>query len=318
MAHAAPQHEMPSATPAGAREERAGFLLVFLAALCWSLGGVIARFLEADDPFTAIFWRSLWAAAFLSVYMLWRDGLHGTLQLFRAMGLPGLAVGFCFAVATSTFVVALSYTTVANILLMQAGAPLIAALLSFLLFGERVSAVTWFAIAVVIAGVGVMVSDSLTGSMSVVGDGLAILIVFAFSVATVLTRRFAHVRMTPAMLLGTIFAAVFAASQASTLAVSGADMGFLFVFGAVNLGLGLAFFATGARVIPAAYAALLATFETLLGPVWVWLVHGEVPSSRTLVGGAIVFAALIVYIAIEFRRLSRPARPGVTGIAAPH
>jgi hypothetical protein len=56
MAHAAPQHEMPSATPA-AREERIGFLLVFLAALCWSLGGVIARFIEADDPFTSIFWR---------------------------------------------------------------------------------------------------------------------------------------------------------------------------------------------------------------------------------------------------------------------
>lgn len=317
MAHAAPQHEMPSATPA-AREERIGFLLVFLAALCWSLGGVIARFIEADDPFTSIFWRSIWAAAFLLMYMLWRDGLRGTLQLFGAMGLPGLAVACCFAIATSTFVIALSYTTVANILLMQAGAPLIAALLSFLLFGERISSITWLAIAVVIAGVAVMVSDSLTGNMSIVGDGLAILIVFAFSVATVLTRRFAHVRMTPAMCLGTVFAAVFAASQASTLAASGSDMAFLFVFGAVNLGLGLAFFATGARVIPAAYAALLATFETLFGPVWVWLVHGEVPSSRTLVGGAIVFAALIIYIAIEFRRMSRPARPGVSGIAAPH
>ena len=95
-------------------------------------------------------------------------------------------------------------------------------------------------------------------------------------------------------------------------------MGFLFLFGAVNLGLGLALFATGARLIPAAYAALLATFETMLGPVWVWLIHDETPSARTLLGGAIVFAALITHIGLEFRRMSRPAKPGVTGVPAPH
>ena len=70
----------------------------------------------------------------------------------------------------------------------------------------------------------------------------------------------------------------------------------LFAFGALNLGLGLACFATGARLIPAAFAALLGTFETLLGPVWVWLVHGEMPSARTIVGGAVIFVALLVHI----------------------
>jgi drug/metabolite transporter (DMT)-like permease len=134
----------------------------------------------------------------------------------------------------------------------------------------------------------------------------------------VLTRRFSHVRMTPAMCLGTVIAGLVAATQASTLYVSAADMGFLIAFGAVNLGLGLAFFATGARMIAAVYAALLATFEPLLGPVWVWLVHGEVPAGRTLLGGAIVFAALLIHIGLEFRRLSRPQRPGVSGISSPH
>ena len=71
-------------------------------------------------------------------------------------------------------------------------------------------------------------------------------------------------------------------------------MAFLFAFGALNLGLGLALFATGARLIPAAFAALLGTFETILGPVWVWLIHGEMPSARTVIGGSVVFAALIV------------------------
>ena len=314
----APTAPLPVPPVPVARDERAGFLYVFLAALCWSLGGVIARFIEAPDPWTVVFWRSVFSALFLACFMLWRDGARGTVRLFTSMGLPGLAVACCFAIATSSFVLALSYTTVANILLLQAGAPLFAALLAFAVLGERVSPATWGAVVAVIAGVAVMVSGSLSGTVSIVGDGLALVIVLVFSIATVLTRRFSHVRMTPAMCLGTAIAGLFAAAQASTFHVSATDMGFLFAFGAVNLGLGLAFFATGARMIAAAYAALLSTFEPLLGPIWVWLVHGEVPAMQTLVGGAIVFAALLVHIALEFRRLSRPQRPGISGISAPH
>jgi len=300
------------------REERAGFLLVFLSALMWSFGGTFARFIHADDSWTVVFWRSVWAAAFLVCFMVWRDGWRGTLRLFRDMGPPGLAVAICFAVASTCFVVALSYTTVANILLMQAGVPLLAALFAWALFRERVSVATWVAIAAVIAGVAIMVSESLDGAVSPIGDGLALLIAVMFSIATVITRRFAHVRMTPATCLGTILAAAFAASQASMFAVSGHDMGFLFAFGVVNLGLGLAFFATGARLIPAAIAALLGTFEPILGPIWVWLIHSEVPSGRTIVGGAVVVTALLVHIGLEFKRQARPVRPGVTGLPSPN
>ncbi|QDC01969.1 MULTISPECIES: DMT family transporter [Phyllobacteriaceae] len=300
------------------RDERWGSLLVFLSALMWSFGGAIARFIDTPDSWTVVFWRSVWAAAFLVGFMLWRDGWRGTVALFRGMGLPGLIVAACFGTASTTFVVALSYTTVANILLMQAGVPLLAAFLAWLVFRERVSAATWAAIAAVIAGVAIMVSESLDGTVSPIGNGLALLITVVIAVATVLTRRFAHVRMTPATCLGTLFAAAFAASQTSGFAVSGHDMGFLFAFGVINLGLGLAFFATGARMVPAAVAALLGTFEPLLGPIWVWLVHGEVPSARTMVGGAVVFTALIIHIALEARRQSRPVRPGITGLPAPN
>ena len=303
--------------PAAARDERIGMLLVFLSALCWSFGGTIARFLEVGDSWTVVFWRSFWAAAFLLGYMLWRDGAKGTLALFRGMGLPGIAVALCFATASTAFVVALSYTTVANILLMQAGVPLLAALLAWIVFRERVSGPTWAAIGAVIFGVGIMVSDSLRGSVSPIGDGLALLIAVVFSCATVITRRYSHVRMTPATCLGTAIAACFAATQASGFITSAPDAALLFAFGALNLGLGLAFFATGARLIPAAYAALIGTSEPLLGPVWVWLVHGEVPSGRTIAGGLVVFAALLAHIALEFRRSQKPVRPGVTGVSQP-
>lgn len=285
-----------------ASQERLGILLVFLSAFFWSLGGTIARFLETQDSWTVVFWRSLWAAAFLLCFMAWRDGGRGMVRRFRDMGWPGLAVAACFAICSSSFVVALAHTTVANILLMQAGVPLFAALLAFLLFGERVAASTWAAIAAVIAGVAIMVSESLTGRVSPIGDGLALLIAVGLSIATVITRRYAHVRMVPATCLGTILAGIWAATQAGGLATSPQDMAWLFAFGAVNLGLGLALFAAGARLVPAALAALLGTFEPILGPVWVWLVHGEVPSARAIVGGSVVIAALLSYLAVEFRR----------------
>ncbi|TIO04714.1 MAG: DMT family transporter [Mesorhizobium sp.] len=300
------------------RDERVGFLLIFLSALMWSFGGAIARFIDAGDSWTVVFWRSVWAAAFLICFMIWRDGWRGTVRLFRGMGLPGLAVAFCFATASTCFVVALAYTTVANILLMQAGVPLLAALFAWVLFRERVAAATWVAIAAVIAGVAIMVSESLDGAVSPIGDGLALLIALMFSIATVITRRFAHVRMTPATCLGTMLAAAFAASQASQFGVSSSDMGFLFAFGVVNLGLGLAFFATGARLVPAAVAALLGTFEPILGPIWVWLIHSEVPSERTIIGGTVVVTALLVHIGLEFKRQTRPVRPGVTGMPSPN
>ncbi|RWF36738.1 MAG: DMT family transporter [Mesorhizobium sp.] len=299
-------------------EERIGMLLVFLSALMWSFGGTIARFIDVTDNWTIVFWRSLWAVAFLLCFMAWRDGWRGTLRLFRDMGLPGLAVAVCFATASTSFIVALSYTTVANILLMQAGVPLLAALLAWVVFRERVATATWVAIAAVITGVAIMVSKSLDGAVSPIGDGLALLIACMFSIATVITRRFAHVRMTPANCLAALLACAFAASQTSEFAVSSRDMAFLFAFGVLNLGVGLAFFATGARLVPAAMAALLGTFEPILGPIWVWLVHSEVPSARTIVGGAVVVAALLVHIALEFKRQARPERPGVTGVPSPN
>lgn len=303
--------------PAG---EAAGFVLVFLSAVAWSFGGAIALFLDGVDSWTVVFWRCLWAGAFLLGFMLWRDGRRGTAALFRGMGWPGLGVALCFAVAATSFVVALGYTTVANVVLMQAGVPLLSALLTFVLFGERTSLATGIAIAAVIAGVGVMVSDSFAGGGSLAGNALALLIAFAFSMATVLTRRFSAVRMTPANCAGMLLAALFAAFQAPALAASPVDMGVLAAFGALNLGLGLALFASGARLVPAAFAALLGTMETVLAPVWVWLVHGQVPAPRTLFGGGIVFAALLLHLAFEIGRQGRrpAAKPGTAGLPLPH
>lgn len=292
-----------------------GAWLVFGSAFVWSLGGIIARLAEVENPWTTIFWRSGTAALFLLAFMLLRDGRAGTIQLFARMGAAGLAVAACFTIASTSFVVALQHTTVANVLLMQAGVPLIAALISRVLFGERLRPSTALAIAAVIAGVAVMVSDSLTGKVSPIGDGLSLLIALSFASATVITRRKAGIRMTPAVCtataMGCALALALSLATAGSVAVEAWQLPVLGLFG-ISLGLGLALFTQGARLIPSAFAALLGTAEPILGPLWVWFFLGEVPSPRTVVGGAIVLAAILAYFALQLaqhrrgRRLAAP------------
>lgn len=290
-----------------------GIFLVASSAVVWSFGGAIARSLKVDDGWTVVFWRSLFAAGFLLLFMLLRDGLRGTFVLLSGMGAAGLGVTLCFATASTAFIVALSHTTVANILLMQAGGPLIAALLAWTFFGDRVSVSTWGAIIAVITGIAVMVSGSISGNMSPLGDGLALLIAIAFATATVITRRHAHVRMTPAVFLAMVLSASTAALISPPRLVAPADFGLLFVFGALNLGLGLSLFVTGVRLVPATLAALVGTLEPVLGPLWVWLAHGEVPGMRTLLGGSLVFLALVIYLLIDwFRQMHRTSSSAAT------
>jgi drug/metabolite transporter (DMT)-like permease len=283
-----------------------GAALVAASAITWSFGGPIAREIATPDPWIIVFWRALWAAAFLLAFMLWRDGFAGTIALFRNMGWPGIAVACCFATASTLFIVALQITTVANILLIQSSVPLMAALLCWLVLREPVSRPTWIAIAAVILGVAVMVSDSLTGAVSPLGSVLSVIIALVLACATVITRRFAHVRMAPACCTAAMISVAVAALLASGYAVTLRDMGLLLTFGALNLGLGFVFFTTGVRRVPASIAALIGTLETVLGPVWVWLVHNEVPSFRTILGGAVILTALVVHLLWQFFKRGEP------------
>ncbi len=276
-----------------------GAILVFAAAIVWSLGGLLARLAAVDDPWILVFWRTATASLFLLGIMLWQEGPRGTWKMIDEMGWPGLAVGACFAIASTCFVVALQYTTVANILLMQAGVPLLAAAMAFILFREPIRLVTWIAIVCVICGVAIMVSDSFTGKVSPIGDGLSLLIARSFATATIITRRFSHLRMTPAVFFGAAMgwlASVFMVQDiVPQLALPPATLAIIFVFG-ISLGLGMLLFSLGAKRIPSSYAALLGTAETVAGPIWVWVFLDETPATRTLIGGGFILASIIGYL----------------------
>jgi drug/metabolite transporter (DMT)-like permease len=278
-----------------------GVLLVGASAVLWSLGGLIVRSLDAADPWTTIFWRSVFATGFLLLFLLVRDG-RNTLRLFRDMGVPGLLVGLCFMIASVGFVTALSFASVAQTLVIMSSAPLIAAVLGRVVLGERIAPAGYVAIAGVMVGIAVMMSSDLGAEGSFTGGVIALAVAFSLAGSLIVIRHSPHIRMTPATCAGAAMAMVVSLPLAAPLSVSGHDFALLAFFGAGQLGVGLILFVTGARLIPAAQSALLGMLEPILGPAWVWIFLGEKPLTPTLIGGGIVVASVFANTILMTRR----------------
>lgn len=282
-------------SPSGAGPApRRGALLVAAAAICWSSGGLIVR-LVSTSPWTTSFWRSVFASLFLAlvVRLAWGRGIFA--QWRRV---PVVAVAACMALASTCFILSLAHTSVANTLILMSTGPYVAGLLGWLLLGERVPLRTWLTMGVALAGAVVMVSSSYAGG-ALLGDLLAILMACSFAIATVLIRRHPEIPMVPAAVLATALTGLVALPLAELLTTPPRDIALLAFFGIGQFGAGFLLFLTGARLIPAAESALIGMLETVLGPLWVWLVLSERPGAASLTGGALILAALLANTLVD-------------------
>jgi len=275
---------------------RRGALLVACAAVCWSSGGLIAR-LVTTGPWTTSLWRGLFASLFLTL-VLWIARRRNIVAQWREGGAPVLIAAVCMATASTCFIFALSRTSVANTAILMSTGPFVAGLLGFLLLGERVAPRTWVTMGVALAGAVVMVSSSY-GRGAIVGDLLAVVMAGSFATATVLVRRHPEIPMTPAAALATALTALVALPLAAPLETSARDLLLLAFFGVGQFGAGFLLFMAGARLIPAAESSLIGMLETVLGPLWVWLVLNERPGAATLTGGALILAALVANTVVD-------------------
>ena len=275
-------------------DARRGALLVACAALCWSSGGLIAR-LVTTSAWTTTLWRSFFASVFLAL-VLWVVRGRGIVAQWRDGGLPVVAVAVCMALASTCFILSLAHTSVANTLILISTGPYVAGL-------------TWLMMCVALAGAVIMVSDSY-GRGAITGDLLAIVMAASFATATVLVRRHPDVQMAPAAALSTVLTTAVALPLADPFATAPRDLALLAFFGVGQFGAGFLFFMAGARSIPAAQSSLIGMLETVLGPLWVWLVLSERPGAASLIGGAFILAALLTNTLVD---LVRPHRETPVG-----
>jgi drug/metabolite transporter (DMT)-like permease len=266
-----------------------GVALLAGASLCWSLGGILIRLLDASD-WTIVFWRSVFMAlTLLAVLALWTRGR--LLDAFRAAGWKGALSGAFMACAFICFILSITRTTVANTLVLMASAPFFSAIVGRVLLGERLAPRAWLAMAAAVAGIALMFAGEL-GPGELVGNLLALAVALAFAGNIVVLKRAGGANMVPAVILGGLFSAIVALPLAEPLAVAPHEFGVLLALGAVQLGLGLTFYVFGARHLPAAEVSLMGLLETVLSPLWVWLFIAERPSDTALIGGALVVLSL--------------------------
>ncbi len=271
-----------------------GLTLALVSATLWSGMALGLRMIEAASVWEILFWRSIGLLPVVAGLILWTHG--GLVAPVRGAGKAGVIGGIGIAISFCGAVYAIQSTTVANAVFLFSASPFLAALFSGLVLGERVRRSTWFAIALALVGVFIMVRDGLAFGA---GPGNVAALISAAGFATMILAMRARPEAEPAVpvLLGAVFNLAIALPAA--LALGGRfwiglhDAGVAVGLGTGILGLGLALYSRAARSLPAAELALVSMVEVVLAPIWVWLVLGEKTREGTLMGGAILLAALL-------------------------
>jgi drug/metabolite transporter (DMT)-like permease len=270
-------------------------LLMVAVTMMWSIAGVVTRQLEHARSFEITFWRSFFTVGSLMVILPLFQGR----QVFARIrhGGPALWIsGLCWSVMFTAFMVALSLTSVANVLVTMSVGPFLTALLARIFIGHRIPLRTWLAIVVAGGGIAYMYAAQFSGGQ-LAGTLVALCVPLAGAVNwTVVQRsnaRGLNVDLVPAVLVGAVISMLTTLPLAMPLRASGHDIGLLALLGVVQLAIPCALSVMCARVLKAPEIALLASLEVIFGILLAWVGANEVPSQTVLAGGALVLGALV-------------------------
>jgi len=277
--------------------------------LMWSIAGVVTRRLEAAHSFEITFWRSAFTVLALAVLLLALRGPAALLESVRAGGRTLWLSGLCWSVMFTAFMVALTLTSVGNVLVTMAIAPLLTALLARVALGHRLVGRTWAAI--VVAGIGIawMYAREVSGAdaRNVIGTLVALCVPIASATNWTLIQHSRHARdvdLLPAVLIGAIISALATLPLSMPFAASAHDLALLGLLGVVQLAIPCLMSVAAGRYLSAPEASLLALLEVVFGVAWAWLGANEAPAPHVLGGGALVLGALAANEALALRRSS--------------
>ncbi len=273
---------------------RMGFVLVTGSAAAWSLGGLFTRLIHLDN-WTMAAWRGVFGALGLVAVMA-AQRQRNVWATFRSMGWLGWVFIVQSAAGMIFYLSALTHTSVANVAVIYATAPFLAAGLGWVVLREKPSTSSVVASLVALTGVALMVSFGRPGGLS--GDLLALGMTWSMASTMVVARHYREIPILLTACIASLLSGLFAWPFGAPLAVTGHELLLLALFGIVNFAIGLPLFTFGARILPPIETALIGAVDAPLAPLWVWLVFSETPGMSTLVGGTIVFAAVAIHLIV--------------------
>lgn len=272
-------------------------MVMVVVTLMWSIAGIVSRHLETARSFEVAFWRSAFTVLALAVLLAAVRGPAVVLRSLREGGRALWLSGVCWSVMFTAFMVAIMLTTVANVLVTMALAPLLTALFARAFLGHRLAARTWAA--TVVAGIGIawMYAREVSGTdpRQLLGTAVALGVPTAAAINWVLiqhSRQAADADLLPSVFIGAAISAAVSLPFSWPFVASARDLAWLGLLGIVQLAVPCLMAVAAARHLTAPEVSLLALLEVLFGVAWVWLGAGEAPSMHVLGGGALVLVAL--------------------------
>ncbi len=269
-----------------------GYVLCLLGGFFLSWGGLIIRLFETNDIWQILLIRSFFFIIALTAF-LFLTYKKNTIKVVKNSGIPAIIAGLFLSLSFVAYVVAMSKTTVANVVFIISTQTIFLALFGFLFLKEKITLKGLIAITLAFAGMLVMVGDSINQG-TLFGNIVAFAIPINFTILVMIIRKFPDLDMVPAIFYSGIFSGIYGLVLASNLTFSSNDILMGFLLGVPQLAFGFICVTIGTKTTKAVTVGLLMLLETIFAPIWVWIFLNEVPPISVFMGGAIIISAVIL------------------------
>ena len=269
-----------------------GYILLLFGGFCLSWGGFIVRSFEQSTVWEILFLRSFFFLLALSIFLI-SIYKKNTFKIIKESGYPAVLGGFVMSFSFVAFVIAMTNTTVANVVFIISTQTMFLAIFGYFYLKEKVSLIGSSSIFLAMSGIVIMVGDSIsTGSLF--GNLVALAIPINFAIYVMIIRKNSKLDMVPAMFYSGIFSLIYGYFLSESFQFTQNDIFMGFLLGVPQVALGFICITIGSRTTPSATVGLLMLMETLCGPLWVWLFLNEIPPMSVFIGGAVIISAIIL------------------------
>ncbi len=277
---------------------RKGLILVAASAMLFSTPGLFTRGVNANG-WDVTFWRGVFGIVLMMAFLLWRGRLK---QEFAALNRPSWFAAVVWASAAIAYIQAFKLTSIANVAFIYGSAPLLSAIMAWLILREAPRKIVLAASALAFAGVAIVAQGSL-GSRNLWGDALALWMTVASAIQFAIFRKYPDIPSSAVMVVSTVMAMVPALIFGDPFHVPLHEISILAVFGAVFVFAAMMLM-EGSKHLPGGETALVSNLEVPLQPVLAFLIFAELPPSATFVGGAVILFSILVS---QWPRSSNPS-----------
>ena len=259
-----------------------GMYLAVLGVIILSPDSLLIRLISVDS-WTLLFWRGFLSSLAFAVYLFLTPRLTAR-QLVHGVGFLGICVAILMAGSSILFVHSIRLTAVSNTLVILSAAPLFAGIMSRVFLHENIAPRTWFGVVIVVVGMAVRF----------LGDLCALGTAFTFAATFVVLRRARNINILSTIMLMGILIGVGVTPLATPFSIDLSSFAYLLLLGLVVLPIAYSLLFIAPRYLPAPDIALVTLLEALLGPLWVWLVFTEIPTTETFLGGFLILGTLVI------------------------